>query len=319
MKLIFVQQTGPTAVNWHRSYAPFHFLHDELSEDYGVELVAGQSLFEPNPYDVLYLPRTLTSEGLEFVRRQKAEGKRFCWSLDDNLWELPPENPAYGRIDPDILDQTLDLADVVCVSTEPLLDIVGRTKGRLCLNLIDAAAYRGIVPAPHENVRVVWAGGETHRADLQILVDVLPRVAKKFPSVEWHFFGLMPEFMEGIGVYHAPVPLADYPRALVSLGGDIGIVPLVDNELNRAKSNIRFLEYSLAGMVTLASLVGPFRCIRQGLDGMLADNWERELTQLIEDWQLRGYLWSQARDRVLSEFSWESPARFSWLELFAQA
>jgi O-antigen biosynthesis protein len=265
----------------------------------------------------MILPRTLTADGLDFARRQKTAGKRIIWALDDNLWACPEWNPYKG--DPAILDQTLDLADIVNVSTEPLLQIVG-SKGRMCPNLIDAAAYRGIVPAPHDRVRVVWAGSPTHSGDLATLADVLPRLARRFPTVEWHFFGWMPSFMEGIGIYHPPCDFNDFPRALISLGGDIGLAPLADVEFNQSKSNIRWLEYTLAGMVTVASGVGPYQCIDNGIGSVLAWNteeWEKYLAELIEDRDTRIRMWSAARDRVLREFSWQSEtARFPWLEFF---
>ena len=55
------------------------------------------------------------------------------------------------------------------------------------------------------------------------------------------------------------VPVADYPAALASLGLDAAVAPLADNAFNRAKSDLKILEYGILCIPVIASSVGEYR------------------------------------------------------------
>ena len=86
----------------------------------------------------------------------------------------------------------------------------------------------------------------------------------------------------------------------------MGVAPLVDDAYNRARSELHWLEYSLAGAATVASALdgGPYDPIRHGVDGLLAgspDEWARHLAALAASPALREDLAGAARERVLRE------------------
>ena len=56
----------------------------------------------------------------------------------------------------------------------------------------------------------------------------------------------------------ALVPVTEFPDRLMRERFDIALAPLAANPFNEARSNLKFLEYSLAGAATVASAVGPF-------------------------------------------------------------
>jgi hypothetical protein len=49
-----------------------------------------------------------------------------------------------------------------------------------------------------------------------------------------------------------------YYREIVAMDLDIALAPLADNAFNRCKSNIKLLEYGIAGVPIIASMVGPY-------------------------------------------------------------
>jgi dTDP-glucose 4,6-dehydratase len=75
-------------------------------------------------------------------------------------------------------------------------------------------------------------------------------------------------------IYQVPyVPFAAFYQMFAQLDGYLGLAPLTTVFFNRSKSNLKWLEYTVHGMATIASRVGPY-----------ADSIEHEKTGLlIED------------------------------------
>jgi glycosyltransferase involved in cell wall biosynthesis len=70
---------------------------------------------------------------------------------------------------------------------------------------------------------------------------------------------------------------------------DIGIAPLINDEFNRGKSHIKWMEYAMCGIPCVASDVAPYKVIRNGIDGILTDDdhWYYNLRRLVRDRNLR--------------------------------
>src|SRR5262249_49077985 len=85
---------------------------------------------------------------------------------------------------------------------------------------------------------------------------------------------------------------------------DIGLAPLVDNEFNRAKSPIKYLDYAALGMAVVCSDLEPYREIvcheENGLVvPMIAGAWYQALRRLMIDPVLRCNLQVAARQTLL--------------------
>jgi len=99
-----------------------------------------------------------------------------------------------------------------------------------------------------------------------------------------------------------------FARSLVEARPDIGVAPVTDEPFNKARSELHWLEYSMAGAATIASRLmggGPYDVIRDGLDGLTARNrsqWREGLRSLAESPTLRAELAGRARERVLAEY-----------------
>ena len=105
-----------------------------------------------------------------------------------------------------------------------------------------------------------------------------------------------------------------FARALRDARPDIGLAPVLDEPFNRAKSELHWLEYTLAGAPTIASRTrepGPYGVIHDGVDGLLAatpDDWSRHLRALAGSADLRAQLVGAARERVLADYTVEARA-----------
>jgi hypothetical protein len=99
--------------------------------------------------------------------------------------------------------------------------------------------------------------------------------------------------------------LTDY-ASLRTRNVDVGIAP-PNTEFNRAKSGIKFLEYSAAGIPGVYSGVTPYLgLVHEGHTGLLANSleaWEHDLERLIGEPLLRESIRRQAQDAAYSRWS----------------
>lgn len=129
--------------------------------------------------------------------------------------------------------------------------------------------------------------GSTHDADFALIAPVLRRFLWRHPAVHLEIVGPLrwdPEGFPADRVHHHPmVPFDHLPRYVASSW--VTVAPLVDNEFNRCKSSIKFLEAGAFGCPTVASPIPAMRAHERG--GILLadgnDAWEEALEALRDD------------------------------------
>jgi glycosyltransferase involved in cell wall biosynthesis len=109
-----------------------------------------------------------------------------------------------------------------------------------------------------------------------------------------------------------------FARALGNTHGDVGIASVLGDDFDRAKSELHFLEYSAAGMATIATRChgdGPYNVIRDGVDGVLAhgrQGWSDGLKLLLNP-NFREQIAGAALERIALEYSHVKRAQ-EWAE-----
>lgn len=88
-------------------------------------------------------------------------------------------------------------------------------------------------------------------------------ILKTVDEVQWVFFGYMPPKLEeyikqGKIEYHSGIPITNYPQKLSNLKLTAIVAPLYDNEFNRCKSNIKYLEACAVGVPLYAQNVSCY-------------------------------------------------------------
>ncbi|MGE5778710.1 MAG: glycosyltransferase [Hyphomicrobiales bacterium] len=166
-------------------------------------------------------------------------------------------------------------------------------------------------------VRIGYASGSrTHQRDLAVASPALANILKSHEhallvlferTIDLDEFPELQPFRNQIEWRHF-VPITELPREYARF--DINIVPLeVGNPFCEAKSELKFFEAALAGVPTIASPTGPFvECIKNEQTGFLAntqDDWQRYLSMLIADGDMRQWVVSNARNDVLWRFGAE--------------
>jgi glycosyltransferase involved in cell wall biosynthesis len=275
------------------------------------------------------------SNSLFNIYRDKYDKKKLIVTeLDDYLFGVNPENVGFDSFYPNsnpeyFAEMQIRNSNYLIVSTPWLKDGDGIFEGMKkynpnieCIpNSIDFSIWDTLKnKKKFKRVRIGWAGGQAHYRDLEILKKVIPAITQKYKNVDFMFFGGMPDYIKTtkqclfFDHWH---DMISYPGALASLGFDIGIAPLRDNMFNRAKSNLRWLEYSALKIPTVASPRVPFDLCSNIVRAEEVDEWIDELSKLIENRQEREELGLKAYKEVKKDYNAEKTA-LKYLDLLKE-
>jgi glycosyltransferase involved in cell wall biosynthesis len=185
-------------------------------------------------------------------------------------------------------------------------------------NSIDFNIWDNLMWDPKgDKIRIVYTGCGNHSGDVEIVKKPILKLLDEYPNLEF----IMPiPFESWADVDHPRVinkncwsSIGHFPQMVAGWNPDIGIAPLRDSNFNRAKSNLRWLEYSALKVPTVASRVVPFEeSIKEGKDGILCSSsiqWYEALKSLIENKEKRLRMGMDAYKRVKSQNSMDDIAR----------
>lgn len=251
--------------------------------------------------------------------------KPFFTEIDDNVFAVGKHHQAFESYNPGseaelITKHQIENSTGLIVSTENLRTVMEDYNPNVWVipNAIDFEVWDNLKDKKRtsKKIRIGWAGGGSHITDLEMIVPTVKNILQKFKNVEFCFLGgVIPELknLDRVEAHYKWYPIDKYPQALKDLNLDIAIAPLKDSLFNRAKSNLRWLEYSALMIPTVCSNVEPFKCIRNKKDGFIvsADNDEMEdtLAELITNESLRKQVGRNAYERVKKDYNAEIVAK----------
>jgi glycosyltransferase involved in cell wall biosynthesis len=95
-----------------------------------------------------------------------------------------------------------------------------------------------------------------------------------------------------------------------SMNFDVGLAPLVDDTFNAGKSNIKWQEYTRAGIPTVASPVGPYANLKDGETAILVKEdtiagWYSAIKLLLDDPELRAKIVKNAQAELAKKWRLE--------------
>ncbi|MFA5844405.1 MAG: glycosyltransferase [Coriobacteriia bacterium] len=237
----------------------------------------------------------------------KSLGKFCVLDVDDDVWALHPDNPGYEHYSQpgagDFAREVARAADMVTVATDYLAELMRPFNKNVLVirNMLPPEFWpTEAKPVVHEPPVVVgWAGSSSHGPDLRKLCGVVETILEYYPQVRFAFsqtceIPFTPH--ERIDII-PPTSVEEYPKMVQSF--DVGLAPVLDSRFNRAKSDLKFVEYGICGIPAIASKVVPYeKSIRHGENGLLVNSpadWLKAIKRLIEDEELRSRLGAAAR------------------------
>jgi glycosyltransferase involved in cell wall biosynthesis len=267
--------------------------------------------------DLVLVQRTaLAPELVEpVVKRLRRRGTPLVVELDDNLFLKGSEDEEYGRY-LDGLARLLESARLVTVSTEPLRAALAERNENVVVveNALDEQLWLPAPrPRPGPGTRLLFFGTRTHSKDLALLRPAIEAL-RRDAGLDVTLFVISGESKgEGQDWYTRLKPRRkdrEYPGFVHWLKEhasdfDVGVAPLVDDEFNRSKSDIKFLDYSALGLPGVYSDVPVFASCVDGITGLktpnTVDGWCEALARLCADVELRMSLARAAQEYVIHE------------------
>jgi hypothetical protein len=253
------------------------------------------------------LTRYAQPAGPVILRFFRHHGVRCVYHLDDDLLGLSAELGAdvlarHGR--PDVVMARRELiadADLVYASTPVLVDAL---KQRYPKQSFVTGIYRSydpsIIPEVPTQLPVLigYMGSKGHAQDLEIVVPALRRLLEKYgDAIRFELFGTIPfpdalaSFASRIRHHKATADYVQFMDRLRRLQWHIGLAPLADNTFNRCKSPTKFIEYTEAGIFTVASDIPVYSAHVSNLTmtGICCtdETWYDVLENLVLDSQVR--------------------------------
>lgn len=294
-------------------------------------------------YDVFwtnYFSHAETASAI-FYHAQK-HGKKVVIDVDDNYLDVPESNIlasrfAKGKKDRAILSTILSFADTIVVSTEPLkkrLEDHFKEVHKIEKNIVVIPNYNDINDWQYEPVEksksiiIGYTGSNSHHDDLAMVLPSIVKVMKKHKNVRFQCLGIVgtndinkvykgisKDILDRMDLVGATETFKEYPEWLSQQKWDIGIAPLVDTPFTRSKSSIKFFEYAMYKIPTIASRVYPYfmevdgkEVITHNENGLLArpDEWEQCLEDLIVNKEKRIKLGENAYNFVKETWQYDS-------------
>lgn len=260
--------------------------------------------------DTLVFHRSHTVDQLKYLQHVTNNIDLLkVYAIDDWVGKVPKYSPHYNDIykgiDKDI-KKAIDRCDRLVVTNDLLANVYGyRKETHIIPNYLSEELWKPIyeeianMPTVGKPVpRIGWSGGIGHPGDLEILREVADILGDR---VRWVFLGDIPKgFDEG----NSEVQVSNkgpghYGLALHKLQLDLALVPLLDNEFNRAKSNIRITEYGACGYPVIASNVKPYKSAPVTLLEYNAKWWAEAILKKLEDPEAL-----KAEGQALKEWVW---------------
>ena len=269
--------------------------------------------------DIFVCQFTTDKKGLALLRAyQQERGKKIVAEFDDFI-DVNEDNPNKMEHTisqaPEVLRVLASIADMITTTNSTLAKKLRAYNDNVVIlpNYMDLERWE----KPHLKnetgyINLGWCGGMSHYNDLEMMVEPLKRILAEFPNVRLYIVGewRARKWFEGVKNVEVmlAVPFDAYPTRLAGLRLDIGIAPLVDNEFNKCKSNIKWQEYSINKVAGVYSPIVYNQHDFEPKFGLLASNpeeWYRSIKQLIIYPQLREDIAQSAYDLVKTNYNLE--------------
>jgi glycosyltransferase involved in cell wall biosynthesis len=179
-----------------------------------------------------------------------------------------------------------------------------------------------------DKVVIGFAGGTQHAPDLNSIADAMETILTKYPNVRFHTSRIVMHRdwqnpMDKVVAkfsnqcqYTERVEIDDYPKKFAEWNFDILIAPVLDNNFNRGKSNLKWLESGAFRIPLVCSDVECYGNVVDRVTGYKAKStteWVDSLSALVVSKKLRHEIGDNAYQAVKKDFDIKNNA-VKWLD-----
>ena len=256
-----------------------------------------------NGIDIVLFNRMIAGVNRErlLMWREKYGFKLVC-DLDDH-WVLDRDHLLYEgyrqHMITTIIEWYIKHSDLILVTHERLhRDVIEINKNCYILpNAIPKFDQFLVKKIPDDYVRLFWAGGVTHRKDLELLRRALKLIKRDGVKLIMGGYEDNPEWKEMAKIfttdstYNTQVIRSQPPTTYYTVYSlcDISLIPLVQSKFNEHKSNLKILEAANIEAPVVVSRVHPYVGFPDSIVSYVDSHrpWYSQITKLIKDPILR--------------------------------
>lgn len=283
--------------------------------------------FDDNVFKVSPLSNHYADYGTENFQIKLADGSiHDAWKDGVNI-DLKKNQERLDEV-----KRVVSMADMITTTTPILADVFREYNDnvRVLPNCVDVAEWNKLpLVKKSDEVKLYWGGGMSHWEDFLLLREPLKVIFNKYPQAKLVMLGWMPEGMKetfpGRIEFHPWSNFYGYPYKMASLGVDIGLIPLVDNEFSRCKSNIKWIEMSALQIPTVVSYCSPYKEVETlseqdlavFIDGNDPEGWVEGISMLIDNPDMRKTIGDESR--MVVEKHYDINARYhDWYNAYSE-
>lgn len=315
-KKYLVTSSDSTGCGYYRSFLPYNFLKTYFNE---IEFSWGfpAKKHDIMEFDFIHLQRANHESFQQFIPEFQAKGGKVLTDLDDNMWEIPAGNLAhrhYPRKELDKLNAVIRLCDILTVSTIPMKEYIQKLfPDKKIVVIPNHLPHYELEIPQNERIKIGWAGSYTHSNDFtDYFAKALRKIKQQYGDrVELCTCGYLPQWAKHLIDTHIDwIPTLEFQEKFNALNWDIGLIVAANNEFNKCKSNLKFLEYSQSRCVSIAHNRYPYiNSITHGENGFLIENektdWIKYISMMIEDQEQRKFIANNAYEHVKANYTYE--------------
>ena len=328
--VVYDGKRGPTATQTISFGQPFELSQGEAPacisfEKHYTDAAEIERSFESHRPDLIVLSRYTSERGQDWIRLAQGARIPVIFHIDDDLLAVPAslgEAKFKAYNDParlTALRSNIESSDLLYVSTAELSRrfsdyglgtpiVAGDIYCSVSINDIGASLPPALGPV------VGYMGTSGHSADLAMIMPAIAETMDTIAEMQFEVFGTieMPADLARFGSRARHIaPVADYGEFLTklrSLGWWVGLAPLEDNRFNACKADTKWVEYSLAGMATVASDLPVYHRACADGSGILArstEQWAGAIRQLIYRPDVRTDMIDRAQAKLRHSYTHE--------------
>ena len=257
---------------------------------------------------IFFFQRGITIGFVTFLKIIKKLFKiKMVFDFDDAIFHL---NFSRERV-----NEVIRISDIVIAGSHYLHEYAmeNNIKTFLVPTTVDTQVkYKYDKPIKNFDNKIVigWIGSLTNMKYLQLLVEPLCNLAKKYP-IELLIIGpkekrFLPNFKSlriDYIVWNNKTEINDLLKI------DIGVMPLFDSNVEKGKCAFKAIQYMALGIPVVCSNIGENKyLIEEGANGFLASSakeWQKKIELLINDIDLRKKIASKGKKTIQDRYSLE--------------
>lgn len=265
----------------------------------GVETIVNHTIVEEQleGVDILFFNRMVGNTTINRLTELREKyGFKIVIDFDDH-WRLDPGHYLYHTYEQyrlsEIMELFIKIADAVTVTHERLRSEVLPLNPNVHIlpNAIPKWGQFLVKKQESEFTRLFWAGGVTHRKDIELLRNPVKRFTGNIQMVIGGYVD-NPEFKAMASAYTnggklnneliQALPVEDYYHAYSKC--DISLIPLQPGRFNSFKSNLKILEAANISSPVIVSRVHPYLDFPEHLVCYVKSqsDWNKHISNLID-------------------------------------